>query len=59
MTNPWLRKNPLLSLWLSAANSVMAAARGQGAAALGRQRAAAVRQVVGKAAPRKRTRKGR
>ena len=28
MKNPWLKKNPLMSLWLSGANKVAGAARG-------------------------------
>lgn len=35
-SNPWLKKNPLLSIWLSTANAMMGAARGQAAAALAR-----------------------
>lgn len=29
MRNPWLKKNPLLSMWLSGANTVMSHARVQ------------------------------
>ncbi|HYD93901.1 MAG TPA: hypothetical protein VEC01_01150 [Noviherbaspirillum sp.] len=29
MKNPWLKKNPLLSMWLSGANAVAGAARGR------------------------------
>lgn len=29
MKNPWIRKNPLLSMWLSGANAVAGAARGR------------------------------
>lgn len=28
MKNPWTKKNPLLSMWLSAANAVAGSARG-------------------------------
>ena len=28
MTNPWLKKNPFMSMWLSSANSMMGAMRG-------------------------------
>lgn len=28
MTNPWLKKNPWLSMWLSGANAALGAARG-------------------------------
>jgi hypothetical protein len=29
MTNPWLKKNPFLSMWLSGANSIAGSARNQ------------------------------
>ena len=32
MKNPWLKKNPLMSLWQSGANKVAGAVRGQAAA---------------------------
>ncbi len=28
MKNPWLKKNPLLSMWLSSANATLGSARG-------------------------------
>ena len=37
MKNPWTKKNPLMSLWLSAANSTMGRARGQATAAVKRE----------------------
>ena len=37
MGNPWLKKNPLMSMWLSAANKVMGSARGQATAAVKRE----------------------
>ncbi|MCB1676972.1 MAG: hypothetical protein KDF67_03505 [Ottowia sp.] len=40
-SNPWLKKNPLLSIWLSTANAMMGAARGQAAAAVARSAGAA------------------
>jgi hypothetical protein len=50
MRNPWTKKNPLMSMWLSAANRAVASARGQLSAAGKRQVAAAqaeaARQVV-------------
>lgn len=69
MSNPWTKKNPLMSMWLSSANKAMNAARGQAAGAAKRQVAAtqaeAVRQIVDfwsgktttKAPPRKRRRR--
>ena len=32
MSNPWLKKNPFMSLWRSGANKVMGSARGQATA---------------------------
>lgn len=32
MSNPWLKKNPFMSAWLSAANSATGAARGRASA---------------------------
>lgn len=46
MSNPWLKKNPFMSLWLSAANSVAGRARGQIAAGAKRQSHAAVTQAT-------------
>ncbi len=37
MNNPWLKKNPLMSMWLSGANKVAGAARGLAAAAFKRE----------------------
>ncbi len=37
MRNPWLKKNPLLSLWLSGANTMAGALRGQAATQARRQ----------------------
>lgn len=37
MRNPWIKKNPLMSMWLSAANSAMGSARGHATAAAKRQ----------------------
>ena len=37
MKNPWLTKNPFMSMWLSGANNVAGAARGVAAAAVKRE----------------------
>jgi hypothetical protein len=37
MKNPWTKKNPFLSMWLSGANSVAGAARGRASAEAKRQ----------------------
>lgn len=42
MSNPWLKKNPFMSIWLSAANSVANSARAQVAATSKRQANAAM-----------------
>jgi hypothetical protein len=41
MRNPWQKKNPFMSLWLSGANSVLGAARNR-AMAEGRRQAASM-----------------
>lgn len=51
MKNPWLKKNPMLSMWLSGANAVAGALRGR-AMAEGRRQAASMmaqstKQVMG------------
>lgn len=43
MKNPWTKKNPLLSMWLSGANAVAGSARGIATAAAKRE-AAAIRR---------------
>lgn len=37
MKNPWTKKNPLLSMWLSGANAVAGSARSRASAAAKRQ----------------------
>ncbi len=46
MTNPWTKKNPMMSMWLSAANRAAGASRGQVAAQVKRSAAKANRQAV-------------
>jgi len=50
MSNPWTKKNPLMSMWLSAVNRGAGTARGQIAGAAKRQvalnQAEAARQIV-------------
>jgi hypothetical protein len=41
MRNPWIKKNPLMSVWLSGANAVMGSARSRATAA-GKRQAAAI-----------------
>lgn len=37
MKNPWLKKNPLMSMWLSGANSIAGSVRGKASAEAKRQ----------------------
>ena len=46
MSNPWLKKNPFMSMWLSGAHSVANSARGQVAAEVKRQSTTAAHQAV-------------
>lgn len=68
MANPWTKKNPFLSIWLSGANSAAGAARAAGNREAGRQQTRLIKQATqfwtdawfGVAKPKpKRTRKGR
>ena len=40
MKNPWLKKNPFMSMWLSGANTMLGSARAQATAQAKRQTAA-------------------
>ncbi|MCB4820327.1 hypothetical protein [Roseicella aerolata] len=53
MANPWTKKNPLLSLWLSAANAWAGAARGVMTAAAKREMARGVKVPPRRKAKRK------
>ena len=46
MKNPWLKKNPFMSMWLSGANKVAGAARGLAAAAVKREATRASKDVA-------------
>ena len=46
MSNPWLKKNPFLSMWLSGANAVAGSARGQMTAQINRQSKAVAAAVA-------------
>lgn len=50
MSNPWLKKNPFMSMWLSAANRMAASVRGQAGAQATRQIKAAMAKA-GKESP--------
>jgi hypothetical protein len=51
MRNPWLKKNPFMSMWLSEANRIAGTMRGQATAHARRQVSAAVT----KAKPKRRS----
>ena len=46
MQNPWLKKNPFLSIWLSGANAAMGHGRSRALAAMRRQSAAMTSQYT-------------
>ena len=46
MSNPWLKKNPFMSMWLSGANSVANSARGKIAAEAKRQSTTAITKAT-------------
>ena len=48
MSNPWMKKNPFISMWLSAANRVAGSVRGQAAAEAKRQFNAAASAAIDK-----------
>lgn len=54
MANPWTKKNPLMSMWLSAANAWAGAARGAVAAEAKRQQKAAAKAATRPAAKKRR-----
>lgn len=45
MKNPWVKKNPFMSMWLSGAHRAAGAARGQIAASVKREGAKASKQA--------------
>jgi hypothetical protein len=45
MKNPWLKKSPFLSMWMSSAHRVAGAARGHAAAAIKRETTRASRSA--------------
>ena len=46
MKKPWLKKNPLMSLWLTGANAIIGKARSATNAETSRQRMSATRQAA-------------
>jgi hypothetical protein len=51
MANPWLKKNPFMSLWLSTANRVAASVRGQAKSQATRQVKAVLAEAVSPPVP--------
>jgi hypothetical protein len=47
MSNPWTKKNPLMSLWLSGANSLANRARGHATAIAKRESLKVVKKTAG------------
>ncbi|MFZ1428985.1 MAG: hypothetical protein WAS21_19695 [Geminicoccaceae bacterium] len=46
MSNPWTKKNPFLSMWLSGANALAGKARSAGKAETGRQQTGMIKQAT-------------
>jgi hypothetical protein len=46
MTNPWLKKNPFLSMWLSGANAAVGVGRSRVTAEVHRQAASAMDEMT-------------
>ncbi len=46
MANPWTKKNPFMSMWLSGANAATSRARGYAAAEAKRQQTAITKQAT-------------
>jgi hypothetical protein len=46
MANPWMKKNPMLSMWLGAANAAAGRARSAASAEVGKQQSKLTKQVV-------------
>lgn len=59
MANPWLKKNPFMSMWLSTANRVAGSLRGQAAAQASRQVKAVVAEAISPPAPKAKRRRRR
>ena len=52
MVNPWLKKNPFMSMWLSTANRVAGSLRGQATAQAKRQVKAVIAEAISPPAPK-------
>lgn len=52
MANPWSKKNPFMSMWLSSANRVAGTLRGQATAQAKRQVKSVIAEVTSPPAPK-------
>ena len=52
MANPWLKKNPFMSMWLSTANRVAGSLRAKATAQARRQVKAAITETIAPPAPK-------
>ena len=52
MANPWLKKNPFMSMWLSTANRVAGTMRGHATAQVRRQVRAVIAAAISPPRPR-------
>jgi hypothetical protein len=59
MANPWLKKNPFMSMWLSTANHVAGTLRGQATAQAKRQVKAVLAEAISPTAAKAKTRRRR
>jgi hypothetical protein len=59
MANPWLKKNPFISMWLSTANRVAGTLRGQATAQARRQVKAVISEAISPLAPKAKSRRKR
>lgn len=59
MANPWLKKNPFMSRWLSAANRVAGSLRAKATAQAKRQVKAVIAEAISPPAPRAKPRQKR
>jgi hypothetical protein len=59
MANPWLKKNPFMSMWLSTANRVAGTLRGQATVQAKRQVKAVIAQAISPLAPNAKPRRKR
>lgn len=59
MANPWLKKNPFMSMWLSMANRVAGPLRGQATAQARRQIKAVMADAIATPVPPTRSRRKR